>query len=317
MKTFETNTGAQIPALGLGTWKMTDEEAAASVQTAIEMGYRHIDCAWIYQNEKGIRPAFTNSIKNKIVKRDDLWITSKLWNDRHRPEHVEDALKESLRNLNLSHLDLYLIHWPIAQTFGVARPDSGKDYVSLDEVPISETWQALEECVEKGLCKNIGVSNFSSKKIENLMTTAKIKPIVNQVESHPFLQQSKLRQTCKEHGMLLTAYSPLGSGDRPDAMKGDNEPSLLQNETVNSVASEHNASAAQILLAWAVQRGTIPIPKSSNAERQKQNLEAVELQLTDSQTQQLNGLNANFRYVDGKFWEVENSPYTVANLWDE
>ena len=149
------------------------------------------------------------------------------------------------------------------------------------------------------------------------MTTVKIKPIVNQIECHPFLQQTKLQQTCEAHGMLLTAYSPLGSGDRPDALKSENEPSLLHNETVNSIASEHKATAAQILLAWAIARRTIPIPKSSNAERQKQNLEAAKLKLTDSQIQQLNSLDANFRYVDGKFWEIEHSPYNVANLWDE
>lgn len=317
MKTFKTNTDAHIPALGLGTWKMTDEEAASSVQTAIETGYRHVDCAWIYQNEKGVGQAFNACIRNKTVKRDDLWVTSKLWNDRHRPEHVEDALKESLGYLNLSHLDLYLIHWPIAQTFGVARPESGTDYVGLDEVPIVETWQALEECVAKGLCKNIGVSNFSASKIDALMQSAKIKPVMNQVECHPFLQQKNLQKTCQAHDILLTAYSPLGSGDRPDNLKNENEPSLLKNETLNSIAREHNATAAQVLLAWAIQRGTIPIPKSSNAQRQKENLAAAELQLTADQTNSIDALDANFRYVDGKFWEVENSPYTAASIWDE
>lgn len=296
---------------------MTDEEATVAVQTAIESGYRHIDCAWIYQNENGVGQGITNSIKNKTVKRDDLWITSKLWNDRHRGEHVEDALKESLKSLNLSHLDLFLIHWPIVQTFGVARPDSGTDYIALDQVPISETWQAMEDCVAKGLCKNIGVSNFSVKKIDNLLTTAKIKPIVNQVESHPFLPQAALKTKCDANEILLTAYSPLGSGDRPEHLKQTAEPSLLQNETIQSIAMSHESSTAQVILAWAMERGTIPIPKSANAERQKQNLNSMNLQLTADQVQTINELDTQHRYVDGKFWEVEKSPYTVANIWDE
>ena len=147
VKTFQLNSGDKIPALGLGTWKMTDEEAATSVATAINNGYRHIDGAWIYENEKGVGKGIASAISSGSVSRDDLWVTSKLWNDRHEADQVEAALKGTLSDLALDHLDLYLIHWPVAQKVGVARPESVTDYVTLEHAPINATWQAMESSV--------------------------------------------------------------------------------------------------------------------------------------------------------------------------
>ena len=234
-----------------------------------------------------------------------------------RPEHVQPALEESLRDLGLEYLDLYLIHWPVVHQYGVVRPESGSEFCSLDEVPLSETWQAMEDCVSKGLCKSIGVSNFSIAKLDELLSKASVVPAVNQVECHPFFPQTALLDWCEENTIKLIAYSPLGSGDRPDHLKKADEPSLLQHEVVAEIAAARDVRPAQILIAWAVNRGTIVIPKSTNPDRQKQNLEATTIALSEQEMAQLKELNHGYRYVDGKFWERPDGPYTVANLWDE
>ena len=317
MKNIELASGDQMPVLGLGTWKMSDGTAYSAVKTAIENGYRHIDCAWIYENEADVGRALKECLDAGIVKREELWVTSKLWNDRHRAEHVQAALKESLNNLQLDYLDLYLIHWPVAQQFGVARPESGDQFESLQNVPLVETWNAMQQCTAAGLCRNVGVSNFSQKKIAHLIEATGKAPAANQVESHPFLQQKGLFDYCQENKIAFTAYSPLGSGDRPDGMKQENEPSLFDNEVLKEIGQQHELSAAQVMLAWAVNRGTIPIPKSANAQRQQENLAAASTNLSGEQMQAIAQVDKQHRFVDGTFWEVEGGPYTVAELWDE
>jgi len=264
-----------IPVLGLGTWKSSKGEVYGAVREALNIGYRHIDCAPAYENEEEVGAALKEMISSEHVKREALWITTKLWNNAHIPEDVEPALKKSLADLQLDYLDLYLVHWPVAFRPHVFFPRSGADYLSLDDVPLNETWQALEECVTKGYVKNIGVCNFSTKKLGELLSYATIAPMMNQIELHPYLQQLEMLDFCRENGVLLTAYSPLGSPDRPQGMKKNDEPSLLQHGVICDIASKHGKSPAQILLAWAMQRDTVVIPKSVNQQRLQENFEAV------------------------------------------
>ena len=314
MKTVDVAAKLKMPAIGLGTWKMDDGTATAAVKTALDVGYKHIDCAAIYLNEHEVGEALSAWFA-KGGKRDDLWITSKLWNDSHQPEHVEAAIKKSLSDLQIDELDLYLIHWPIAQKHGVMRVESGADFIPIEQVPISDTWKAMEDVLKKGLCKSIGVSNFSSSKLQRLLDDESIKPAVNQIEAHPFFPQDSLLDFCQQNGIAFTGYSPLGSGDRPDRMRADADPNLFDDETIKSLAAERNITPGQVILAWAICRGTVPIPKSTNESRLKENLAAAEIEFSDEEMKRIAEANKNYRYVHGKFWEMEGSPYFADELW--
>ncbi|MCG8457552.1 MAG: aldo/keto reductase, partial [Holophagales bacterium] len=252
-----------------------------------------------------------------LVERQDLWVTSKLWNDSHHPDHVGLALGKTLADLRLDFLDLYLIHWPVVQRHGTLLPESGDDFVPLSELPIAATWKALEAEVERGRCRHIGVSNFSAARVAGLLESAEIPPVINQVEMHPYLQQTGLLAACREHGVHLTAYSPLGSLDRPDRLKPADEPVLLDEPAIADIAAGHDATPAQVLLAWALLRGTSVIPKSVSPKRQAENLAAAELELTADDMERIAGLDRHRRYIDGTFWAMEGSPYTVEDLWSE
>lgn len=312
---YELHNGDRIPALGLGTWKSGKGEVGAAVREALRLGYRHVDGAKIYGNEAEIGQALQSSIRGG-VDRSELWITSKLWNCDHRAEHVRPALERQLGDLQLEYLDLYLMHWPVALQAGVLFLERADQLVSLEEVPLGETWGALEDCVRAGLCRHIGVSNFSARKVEGLLG-ASIPPAVNQVELHPYLQQRQLLDWCRKNGVLVTAYSPLGSGDRPARMKKSDEPELLREPVVVSIAEKLGASPAQVLIRWAIQRGTIVIPKSADPGRMAENLAAAELEIPAEDMQRITGIDRGYRFIDGSFWAMAGSPYTVAALWDE
>lgn len=317
MKTITLNDGNAMPAFGLGTWKSKPGEVRDAVVEAVKAGYRHIDCAWIYGNESEVGDALVTLFDEGVVTREELWITSKLWNDRHRAEHVEGALRETLANLKLERLDLYLIHWPVVLQHGVVFPKEASDLRGLDEVPLSETWGAMEGLVDAGLTRSIGVSNFSVEKLRATADGARIPPAVNQVELHPYLQQDDLLAFAREADVALTAYSPLGSMDRADSMKAEDEPVLLEDETVGAVASKHGVTPAQVLIAWALARGTAVIPKSVNPGRIRQNLAATEVALDEEDLARMAELDRHRRYVDGSFWAKEGGPYSLSSLWDE
>lgn len=314
MKYLKTSAG-QIASLGLGTWKMNDGVGYDAVKEAIQMGYRHIDCAWVYLNEADIGRAISDCIKEGVVKRDEMWITSKLWNDKHHPDHIVEAVKGTLNDLQLEYLDLYLIHWPVAHQYGVARPETAEQFVPLAEIPLTDTWKGIVQLREQGLVREVGVSNFSPSKIENLIDTTGICPSFNQVECHPYLQQQELLEFCQSRNILLTAYSPLGSGDRPDGLKSKGAPNLFQDEVLNSIAQKHDISIGQVMLAWSVNRGTIPIPKAASQDHLKQNLAAADIVLDESDMGSIAKLEKGFRFVDGTFWELPGNSYTVEELW--
>ncbi len=317
MKYLSITTTDTIPALGLGTWKSSPGEVGQAVATAIKIGYRHIDCASIYQNQKEIGTALADALNTKQVKREKLWITSKLWNNAHAKKHVQPALERTLVDLQLDYLDLFLIHWPINFQANIVFPKRPEEFLAPEDIPIIETWQAMEKMVQKGLCRFIGVCNFNLPRLIKLKQQATLQPVMNQIELHPYLQQEKMVEYCKKNGLLLTAYSPLGSGDRPAALKKDLEPSLLTQPIIVDIAAKRNMSPGQVLLAWALFRGTVVIPKSTNPARLQENFLAADLELEAADLQAIDGLEQGYRFVDGSFFQSPGSPYTVAGLWEE
>lgn len=303
-----------MPLFGLGTWKSPPNDAYHAVLEAIKIGYRHIDCAHIYKNEKEIGEAFAKAFKEGWVKREELWITSKLWNDCHEEQHVLPALKQTLQDLQLDYLDLYLIHWPVAVKHGVDFASKREDFLSPEEAPLSKTWAAMEKGVDLSLARHIGVSNFNIAKLKEILATARIQPEMNQVELHPFLQQKNLMDFCWTNNIHLTAYAPLGSAYRV-ADKEVDFPILLENELIQMIAAKHQATPAQVAISWGIQRGTAVIPKSVKKARILENFEATKLQLDEDDIRQIDLLEGPYRYTTGKGWIREGSPYTVEDLW--
>ena len=302
MTTLRLSNGSPLPSIGLGTWRSTPGDVGAAVSTALELGYRHIDCAAIYGNEAEIGVA----LEECGVPREELWITSKLWNDSHAAADVKPALQKTLADLRLDYLDLYLIHWPVVQKPGVMIPESGADFVSLEDTPIAETWGAMEAIADAGLARHIGVSNFSVLKLERLLADARIPPCMNQIEMHPYLQQPEMLVFCNARDIHLTAYAPLGSENQ----------ALFDDAVVGAIAARNDCTPAQVLLAWGVQRGTSVIPKSVHRERLAENLAAGARALSDNDMTELAALDRAHRFIDGTFWVHDGGPYTLANLWD-
>ena len=315
--THEFANGDRLPLLGLGTWKSDPGQVYAAVREAIRIGYRHIDCAAVYGNEAEVGQAIDDAVKGGEVTRQQLWVTSKLWSNAHGRDNVGPALEKSLRDLRLDYLDLYLIHWPVALKPGSSSPGSAADFLPLSAAPHHATWAGMEAAASSGLTRHLGVSNFSAKKIRELLPHCKLKPEVNQVELHPLLQQPQLLAYCNSEGIHVTAYSPLGSSDRPAFVKAADAPVLLENAVIGSIAQAHACSPAQVLLAWHVQRGVSTIPKSVTPARLRENLAAAELVLSAAELERIAGLDQNYRLLNGDFWCVEGTPWTLQTLWDD
>jgi len=277
------NTGAAMPQLGLGTWKSKPGEVAAAVEAALRAGYRHIDAAHVYGNEKEVGAG----IRASGVPRADIFVTSKLWNTKHHPDDVEASCRTTLSDLGLDYLDLYLVHWPHAfQRGDNTFPKNDDGTVKYDEtLHPTDTWLAMEKLVGAGLTKAIGVSNFNSEQIEDVLKKGSIKPATNQVECHPYLGQAKLLEFCRARDITLTAYSPLGSPDRPWAQPG--EATLLEDPQLKEIAAKHGKSTAQVLIRWQIQRGVIVIPKSVTASRIKENGDVFDFKLSEEEMAQI------------------------------
>lgn len=295
-KSLPLNNGKTIPALGLGTWRSEPGKVGAAVETALKAGYRHIDCAAIYMNEPEVGEAFSRVFAKNKIKREDVFITSKLWNNKHHPDAVEKACRQTLADLQIEYLDLYLIHWGIAfMPSEEKEPLDENGLIMTEPVSIQETWRAMELLVEKGLVKSIGVANFTTTMIIDLLSYAKIKPVMNQVELHPYNSQPELVNFCQAKKVELTAYSPLGS-------HGDPASKPISDKQILSIAKAHGKTPAQVLIRWSLQRDLVVIPKSTNPKRIAENVDVFDFELTDAQMQEINKLNKNHRFVDPSDW---------------
>ncbi|XP_011871734.1 PREDICTED: aldose reductase-like [Vollenhovia emeryi] len=303
LKFYNGNT---VPILGLGTFKPEKGDMTQIIKDAIDIGYRHFDCAHCYGNEKEIGAAIKAKITEGVVKREDLFITSKLWNTFHSPNLVEPVIKQTLADLGLDYIDLYLIHWPFGFKEGSDLfPLNPDGTFTLSDVDYLNTWKAMEGVLSKGLTKNIGVSNFNSEQITRLLKNATVKPVTNQVECHPYLTQKKLSNFCKEKGILITAYGPLGSPERH--FGNVNVPNLLENKKLVELGQKYNKTPAQIFIRYQVDRGHIVIPKSAAKSRIAQNIDVFDFTLSPEDITYIDTFDCNGRIFN--FQTASTSPY--------
>ncbi len=304
-----------IPAVGFGLWKVPNEVCAETVYQAIKTGYRHIDSASDYGNEKETGEGIKRAIEDGICTREELWITTKLWNTYHNQENVVPALEHSLKELQLDYVDLFLIHFPIAQEFVPFEtrypaawffdPEAENPEIKLAPVPLSETWAGMETTVEKGLTKQIGVCNYTSGLLHDLMNYAKIKPSALQIESHPYLTQERLIRLAKHYNLEVTAFSPLGALSYLELDMAGAQESVLEQAAVKAAAERVGRTPAQVVLRWGVQRGTSIIPKTSKPERMIENLSLFDFELSEDEMTAISALNSNRRFNDpGHFCEA-------------
>ncbi len=305
----------KMPAVGLGIWKIDREDTAQAVYEAIEVGYRHIDSACDYGNEREAGEGIAKAIADGLCTREELWITSKLWNTYHRREHVRPACEKSLEDLGLEYLDLYLVHFPISLKYvpideryppeWFADPDAPNPVMEPDPVPLHETWAGMEELVTAGLVKQIGVCNYNSGLLIDLMAYSSIKPTMLQIESHPFLTQEKLIRLAGDFGVAVTAFSPLGALSYVELDMATNADTVLTAAAVTAAAERVGRTPAQVVLRWGVQRGTSIIPKTTKKERLVENLALFDFELTDDEMAAISALNQDRRFNDtGVFTEA-------------
>ncbi|XP_055704883.1 aldo-keto reductase family 1 member B1-like [Phlebotomus papatasi] len=289
--------GQKMPQLGLGTYLALEGECEEATKYAIDIGYRHLDTAYSYNNEKEVGKAVIAKVAEGKVKREDIFLVTKLSNIHHEPEHVERACRKSLANLGLDYIDLYLMHTPMAFEFHGdedTAPKNSAGEILSSTTDYLDTWRAMEPLVEKGLVRSIGVSNFNSAQLTRLLANCKIKPVSNQVECNPGINQGPLRNFCAKNDIALIAYSPLG---RPHyAAKDPNfpRPALLDDRVI-SMGKKYNKSPGQIILRFLVQLGATPVPKSSNKERMKDNLNIFDFELSTEDIRVLESFNTGER----------------------
>ena len=313
-------TGARMPVVGLGTFgsdRFSGETIAQAVADAISLGYRHIDCAAVYGNEHLIGQALRD-VQNSGFKREELWITSKLWNDMHDEDKVISACEKSLRDLQLDYLDLYLIHWPFPNFHapGVdvsSRDPHAKPYVHENYM---RTWRQLEKLVKRGLVRHIGTSNMTISKLKLLLRDASIKPVCNEMELHPHFQQPELFNYVTSNGMVAIGFSPIGSPARPDRDRTEEDTVDIEDPVIVEIATQHNIHPAVVCVKWAVQRGQVPIPFSTRRSSYLSNLQAVvDDPLSDDEMQAIAKIDKNCRLIKGQVFLWKDSQ-TWEDLWD-
>ncbi|EED93922.1 aldo-keto oxidoreductase [Thalassiosira pseudonana CCMP1335] len=308
-------TSFNLPKIGLGTLGISPSEARSTINESLSLGYRCFDAAPVYFNEKDIGDAFHES--TSPVPRTDVFITSKLACPFHKPQHVEPALRKTLLDLRIGYLDLFLIHWPVAFNYVNFDPTMrGWPNEDIDEsnggsnidptVSLRDTWEAMESLVDKGLVKYIGVANFPVILLHDLLSYSRIPPVVNQVEIHPYNQQSKLLAYCKSRNVTVQAYSPLGM----PSYKESGEPDILSDPVLTEIADAHGITVAQVCLQWSLQRDTHVIVKSSNKKHLEENLMVgyknefanSGIQLTSEEMERIASLDRSFRFTRPEDW---------------
>lgn len=292
-----------MPVFGLGTRRSKPGMIYAAVKEALSLGYRHFDCATVYGNELEVGAAFKETLaddegksQEERIRRGDVFVTGKLWNTFHKPEHVEPQLRKSLSDLNLTYIDLYLIHWPVAFEHSgdelYPKTESGDLRCSSDD--FVETWKAMEALVEKGLVRAIGLSNFNRSQITRILESCTIRPSVLQVECHPYLDQSDMIDFATKEGVVVTGFSPLGY---PGA--ADPRPKLIDDSTVRDIARRVGKSPAQVLIRYQIQRNVVVIPKSVTASRLAENIDVFDFVLDDAEMGALTSLGCGRRVCHG------------------
>ena len=313
-------TGAKIPAIGLGTFgsdRFSGEQVSEAVRGAISVGYRHIDCAPVYGNEALIGEAL-HEVMRAGIKREELWITSKLWNDMHGEGDVLLSCAKTLKDLRLDYLDLYLVHWPFPNSHAPgcsvdSRNPDAKPYIHEDYM---ETWRQMERLVELGLVRHIGTSNMTIPKLKLVLRDANIRPACNEMELHPHFQQPELFQFVVENGMVPIGFCPIGSPNRPDRDKTETDTVDIEDPVIAKIAKRRNVHPAVICVKWAVQRGQIPIPFSIHRKNYLSNLQCTTTDpLTEEEMQEIAGIDKNCRLIKGQafLWKEDQS---WEDLWD-
>uniref|UniRef100_UPI00358F34F4 1,5-anhydro-D-fructose reductase-like isoform X2 n=1 Tax=Myxine glutinosa TaxID=7769 RepID=UPI00358F34F4 len=315
------NNGLSIPLLGLGTFveghavqhfnfaipisaQSQSEQIKTAVEMALDAGYRHVDTAYLYFNEKVVGMAVRSRLERGDFTRKEIFITSKLWNTFHDPADVRATCLESLSNLGLSYLDLYLMHTPMGFQNIPGEVFPHKDNIILaSNVDFIDTWKAMEKLVDEGLVKSIGVSNFNRSQVERLLSVARIKPVVNQVELHPYLAQQEMVKYCQSNGVVVTAHTPLGS-PQPNVKE-----EILREPVIISIAEKNGKTAAQIILRYQVQRNIVVIPKSMNASRIVQNSQIFDFKLDEEEMQRIAALDRNWRRYSFNIFQCNTHPY--------
>ncbi|KAI7878224.1 xylose reductase [Lichtheimia hyalospora FSU 10163] len=300
-------TNDKMPLVGFGCWKILPATCADTIYQAIKTGYRMIDSAQIYGNEVEVGQGIKRAIDEGIVKREDLFFVTKLWNTYHGKNNVRPAVERQLKDLGLTYFDLYLIHFPVPCEFtpiaeaypppGWIKP--GKEKFEYERSPIQDTWREIEKLVDDGLARNIGISNFNVQTILDMLTYCRIKPSILQIEHHPYLQQPRLVDWVKKQGIHIMAYSSFGPISYNEmTATGKNTPTLFDNETIKSIAAKHDKTPGQVLLRWSTQRDIVVIPKSLNAGRMAANLGVFGWSLDEEDLKAIGTLNAGLRFND-------------------